>query len=74
MKFSLIQLQGSLDLTNVGKLSSTLTNPYHLSELLQQINLDLLKGTQMLTGLKIEDMYIYYAVAAVHATATFKKY
>jgi hypothetical protein len=24
----------------------------------------------MLTGLSIEDMYIYYAVATVHATAT----
>jgi hypothetical protein len=26
----------------------------------------------MLTELSIEDMYVYYAVAAVHATATFK--
>jgi hypothetical protein len=32
MKFSLIQLQESLDLTSVGKLSSTLINPYNLSE------------------------------------------
>jgi hypothetical protein len=48
MKFSLLQLQESLDLTNVGKLSSTLTNPYNLSELVQQVNLDLPKGTQVL--------------------------
>jgi hypothetical protein len=34
MKFSLIQVQESLDLTSVGKLSSTLINPYNLSELL----------------------------------------
>jgi hypothetical protein len=26
----------------------------------------------MLTGLSTEDMYVYYAVAAVHATATSK--
>jgi hypothetical protein len=26
----------------------------------------------MLTGLSIEDMYVYYAIAAVHATATSK--
>jgi hypothetical protein len=72
MKFSLVQLQESLDLTSVGKLSSTLINPYNLSELLQQVNLHLPKGTSMLTGLSIEDMYvyIYYAVAVVHATTT----
>ena len=70
MKFSLIQLQESLDLTSVGKLSSTLINPYNLSGLLQQVSLHLPKGTSMLTGLSIEDMYIYYAVATVHATAT----
>jgi hypothetical protein len=68
----LLTLQESLDLTSVGKLSSTLINPCNLSELLQQVNLHLPKGTQMLTGLSIEDMYVYYAVAAVHATATSK--
>jgi hypothetical protein len=72
MKFSLRQLQESLDLTSVGKLSSTLINPSNILELLQQVNLHLPKGTSMLTGLSIEDMYIYYAVAAVHATVTSK--
>jgi hypothetical protein len=70
MKFSLVQLQESLNLTSMGKLSSTLINPYNLSELLQEVNLHLPKGTSMLTGLSIEDMYIYYAIANVHATAT----
>jgi hypothetical protein len=69
MKFSLVQLQESLDLASVGKLSSTLINPFNLSELLQQVNLHLPKGTSMLTGLSIGDMYIYYAVANIHATA-----
>jgi hypothetical protein len=70
IKFSLVQLQESLNLTSVGKLSSTLISPYNLSELLQQVNLHLPKGTSMLTGLNIEDMHIYYAVTNVHATAT----
>jgi hypothetical protein len=70
MKFSLVQLQESLDLNSIGKLSSTLINPHNLSQLLQQVNLHLPKATSMLTGLTIEDMYIYYAVASVHATAT----
>jgi hypothetical protein len=50
MKFSLVQLQESLDLTSMGKLSSTLINSYNLSELLQQVNLHLPKGTSMLAG------------------------
>jgi hypothetical protein len=58
MKFSLMQLQESLVLTSVGKLSSTSINPYNLSELLQQVNLHLLKGTSMQRGLSIEDLYI----------------
>ncbi|PNF38200.1 hypothetical protein B7P43_G13468 [Cryptotermes secundus] len=71
MKFSLIQLQEPLELTRVGKLSSTLINSCNLSELLQQVNLHLPKGTSMLMGLNMEDMYIlYYAVATLHATAT----
>jgi hypothetical protein len=63
MKFSLVQLQESLDLTSVGKLSSTLINPYNLSNILQQVNLHLPAGTSMLTGLTVEEMYVYYAVA-----------
>jgi hypothetical protein len=70
LKFSLVQLQESLDLTSVGKLSSTLINPHNLTELLQQVNLHLPKGTSMLTGLTVEDMYMYYAVPSVHVTAT----
>jgi hypothetical protein len=47
MKFSLIQLQESLDLTSVRKLSSTLINPYNLSNILQQVSLHLPAGTSM---------------------------
>jgi hypothetical protein len=80
MKFSLIQLQESLDLTSVGKLSSTLINSYNLSELLQQVNLHLLKGTSMLTGLSMEDMYIYitqwqpYMQPLLHGVLDLRRY
>jgi hypothetical protein len=70
LKFSLVQLQESLDLTSVGKLSSSLINPHNLSDLLKQVSLHLPAGTSMLTGLTVEEMYVYYAVANVHATAT----
>jgi hypothetical protein len=70
MKFSLVQLHESLDLTSVGKLSSTLINPQNLSELLKQVSLHLPTGTSMLTGLTVEEVYVYYAVTNVHATAT----
>jgi hypothetical protein len=73
MKFSLVQLQGSLDLTSVGKLSSTLINPQNLSELLKQVSLHLPTGTSMLTGLTVQEMYVYYAVANAHASY-FTKY
>jgi hypothetical protein len=70
MKFSLIQLQESLDLTSVGKLSSTLINPYNLSNILQQVSLHVPAGISMFTGLTVEEMYVHYAVATVHAIAT----
>jgi len=44
VKFSLAQLQESLDLTSLGKLSSTLINPYNLSSILQQVSLQLPRG------------------------------
>jgi hypothetical protein len=65
-----MQLQESLDLTSVGKLSSNLINPHNLSDLLKHVSLHLPAGTSMLTGLTVEEMYVYYAVANVHATAT----
>jgi hypothetical protein len=70
LKFSLIELQESLDVTSVGKLSSNLISSHNLLDLLKQVSLHLPAGTSMLTGLTIEEMYVYYAVANVHATAT----
>jgi len=67
MKFSLARLQEYLDLTNLGKLSSTLINPYNLSTISQQVSLQLSEGMSMLTGMTVEEMYVYYAVPTVHA-------
>jgi hypothetical protein len=72
LKFSMTQIQESLDVTSIGKLSSVLINPGNLSEILQQVSLQLPAGLSMLTGLMIEDMYVYYTVATVHAVATSK--
>lgn len=70
LKFNLVQLQESLDVTSIGKLSSVLINPQNLSIILQQVSLQLPAGLTMLTGLTVEEMYVYYTVAEVHAVAT----
>jgi hypothetical protein len=70
IKFSLTQLQESLDLTSLGKLSSVLINPYNLTMILQQVSSQLPQGVSMLMGLAVEDIYVYYTIATVHAVAT----
>ena len=72
LRFSVAQMQESLDVTSNGKLSSVLINPHNLSEILQQVSLQLPAGLSMLTGLTIEEMYVYYTIATVHAVATSK--
>jgi hypothetical protein len=70
LKFNLMQLQESLDVTSVGKLSSMPINPYILSAIPQQVGLELPAGLSMLTGLKVEQIYVYCTVATVYADAT----
>lgn len=72
LKLSIIQLQEALDVTSLGQLSSVLINPYNLSIILQQVSLQLPAGLLMLTGLTVQDMYVYYTIATVHAVATSK--
>jgi hypothetical protein len=72
LRFSITQMQESLDVTSNRKLSSVLINPSNLSEILQQVSSQLPAGLSMLTGLTIEDMYVYYTIATVHAVATSK--
>ena len=63
-------IQESLDVTSMGKLSSGLTNSCNLSSILQHVSMQLPAGLTMLTGLTVEEMYVYYTVALVHAVAT----
>jgi hypothetical protein len=66
IKFKLAQLQESLDLASV------LISPYNLSVILQQGSLKIPQGMSMLTGLAVEEMYVYYTIAVVHFLATSK--
>jgi hypothetical protein len=70
LRFSITQLHESLDVTSNGKLSRVFINPCNLSEILQQVSLQLPAGLSMLTGLTVEDMYVHYTIATVHAVAT----
>jgi hypothetical protein len=70
LKLKVIQLQEAIDVTSAGQLSSVLIHPYNLSMILQQVSLQLPAGLSMLTGLTVQDMYVYYAIAVVHAVAT----
>jgi hypothetical protein len=54
----------------MGQLSSVLINPYKLSVILQKVSLQLSAELSMLTGVTVEDMYVYYTIAAVHAVAS----
>ena len=64
---NLMQLQESLDMTAMGKLSSTLVPPYNLTVILSEITNHLPRDVSMLTPALIENMYVYYQVAEVHA-------
>ena len=54
-----MQLQEAIDVTSLGRLSSVLINPYNLSVILQQVSLQLPAGLPMLTGLSVQEMYVY---------------
>jgi hypothetical protein len=67
-----MQLQESMDVPSVRKLSSVLTKPHKLSAILQQVGLQLPAGLSMLTGLTVEETYVSHTVATVHGVATSK--
>ena len=66
LKFSMTQIQESLNVISIGKLSCVLISPCNLSDILQQVSLQLPAGLTMLTGLTVEEMYVYCTVAAVY--------
>jgi len=65
-------LQEAIDVTSLGQLSSVLIHPYNLSVVLQQVSLQLSAGLSMLTGLAVQELYVYYTIATVHVVANFK--
>jgi len=72
LKLKIMQLKEAIDVTNLGQLSSVLIHPYNLSVILQQVSLQLPEGLSMLTGLTVQETYVYYTIATVHAVATSK--
>jgi len=72
LKSSIIRLQEALDITRLGQLSSVPTNPYNLSVILQQVRLQLPAGLSKLTGLTVQEMYVYYTIATLHAVTSCK--
>ena len=69
LKSSIIRLQEALDITSLGQLSSVLINLYNLSVILQQVSLQLPAELSILTGLTVQEMYVYYTIARVHAVS-----
>jgi len=69
LKSSIIRLQEALDITSLGQLSSVLINLYNLSVILQQLSLQLPAELSILTGLTVQEMYVYYTIARVHAVS-----
>jgi len=70
MKCSLAQLQESLDLNSLGKLSTTLINPYNLSTILQQVSQQLPDGMSMLTGFVLLIEHAPLPLVILHAMFT----
>jgi hypothetical protein len=67
---SAIQLQGGLEISAAGRLSSVLIHPHNLSKILQEVTLRLPQDISLIAGFNVENMYVYYEVATVQAYAT----
>jgi hypothetical protein len=59
-----------LETSAIGRLSSVLIPPYNLSKILQEVNLRLPHDVSLIAGSDMDNMYVYYDVAAVQAYAT----
>jgi hypothetical protein len=66
----LLKIRQGLDVTSTGKLSAALLPPHNLSQILQQVALMLPSDATLIAGTDLEDMFIYYDIARVHAYAT----
>ena len=68
-KEDLLQLQQNLDMTAIGKLSTTYLPPHKLSNILQQIPRKLPEGVNLLMQPITENVYVFYQVTDVLAYA-----
>lgn len=64
-----VQLQGGMETSATGRLSSVLIPPHNLSKFLQEVALWLPPDASLLAGSSMENMYLYYDVATVQAYA-----
>jgi hypothetical protein len=67
---AIIQVQGGLEISNTGRLSSVLIPPHNLSKILEEVTLRLPQDVSLIAGSNIENMYVYYEVATLQAYAT----
>lgn len=66
---SLDQVQESIDVTSLGRLSHVLVTPHNLTDILRDISLQLPRDITLLTLPHIDVIHVYYELAKVHAVA-----
>lgn len=68
-EYELGKLMKGLDITSNGRLSSLLLPPNKMSEILSHVSQELNNDLSLISSTKLEDMYIYYELADVHAVS-----
>lgn len=63
------QLREAISITSLGKLSSYFLSPTRLLSILTAMQPHLPSDLRLLTNLRLDEMYMYYSIAKVHAVA-----
>lgn len=71
-EYELSKLMKGLDVTSNGRLSSLLIPPDKLSKILSSVSQELTHDLSLIASTKLEEMYIYYELADVHAISQTK--
>ena len=66
-EYELSKLMTGLDVTSNGRLSSLLIPPDKLSKILSSVSQELTHDLSLIASTKLEEMYIYYELADIHA-------
>lgn len=64
------QLQESIDVTALGRLSHVLVTPSNLTQILKDITMQLPRDISLITVPTLDTIHVYYEIARVHAVAT----